>query len=68
MRTLVDPKDLPKPYGGELDWKYEDEPAIDEDTKEAIGEMAKGPAIFVDGQLIKPPFTQSPKPNGETQQ
>ena len=56
LRTLIDPKDLPKPYGGDLEWKYEDEPFLDEQTREVIGEMPKGPAVFVDGKVMKPTF------------
>ncbi|KAH9917953.1 CRAL/TRIO domain-containing protein [Fomitopsis serialis] len=55
LRTLIDPQDLPRPYGGELDWKFEDEPSLDEDTKKAIGTMPKGPVEFVDGEVRKPP-------------
>lgn len=55
LRTLIDTQDLPKPYGGELDWKYEDEPSLDAPTKEAIGEMPKGPAVFIDGKVVQPP-------------
>lgn len=55
LRDLIDPQDLPKPYGGELDWKYEDEPSLDAAAKEALGEMPKGPAVFLDGKLIQPP-------------
>ncbi|KAI0325045.1 CRAL/TRIO domain-containing protein [Cubamyces sp. BRFM 1775] len=54
LRTLIDPKDLPKPYGGDLDWTYEDEPALDDAAKSAIGEMPKGPAIFEDGEVRRP--------------
>lgn len=54
LRTLIDPKDLPKPYGGDLDWKFEDEPALDDDAKALIGEMPKGPAAFVDGKVVRP--------------
>ena len=54
LRTLIHAEHLPQPYGGELEWKFEDEPALDEPTKTTIGEMAKGPAEFVDGQIQKP--------------
>ena len=52
---LIDPKDLPKVYGGELDWKFEDEPALDDAAKEVLGEMPKGPVVFVDGKVVRPP-------------
>ena len=51
---LIDPKDLPKVYGGELDWKFEDEPALDEAAKGVLGEMPKGPAVFEDGEVRRP--------------
>ena len=54
LRTLIDAQNLPRMYGGELEWKYEDEPSLDEDTKNAIGSMPKGPVEFVDGELRKP--------------
>ncbi|KAI0714077.1 CRAL/TRIO domain-containing protein [Cerioporus squamosus] len=54
LRTLVDPKDLPKTYGGELDWKFEDEPSLDDAAKELIGEMPKGPVVFEDGKVVRP--------------
>lgn len=56
LRDLIDPKDLPKCYGGELDWRYEDEPLLDDAAKVVIGEMPKGPAVFVDGKVIQPPL------------
>lgn len=49
LREFVDLKDLPKDYGGELDWKFEDEPLLDEDAKQVLGELPKGPVIFIDG-------------------
>jgi len=48
---FIDPKDLPKNYGGQLDWKFEDEPLLDEDAKQALGELPKGPFTFVDGSV-----------------
>ncbi|KAI0350345.1 CRAL/TRIO domain-containing protein [Trametes cingulata] len=59
LRTLIDPKDLPKPYGGELDWKFEDEPALDDEAKAVIGEMPRGPVVFVDGEVRRPEPTES---------
>ncbi|KDR82392.1 hypothetical protein GALMADRAFT_237674 [Galerina marginata CBS 339.88] len=52
---LIHPQDLPAVYGGGLPWKFGDEPILDEQTKQAIGEMPKGPAIFVNGAVKKPP-------------
>ncbi|EIN12397.1 CRAL/TRIO domain-containing protein [Punctularia strigosozonata HHB-11173 SS5] len=54
LRTLVDSADLPRVYGGELDWAYEDEPSLDDAAKGVLGEVPKGPTIFIDGQAKKP--------------
>lgn len=54
MRELINRSDLPKVYGGDLEWSYEDEPALDDDAKAAIGEAPKGPAAFVGGVVTKP--------------
>ena len=61
---MVDAKNLPKPYGGELDWKYEDDPALDDATRALIGEMPKGPAVFLDGKVVQPPPPLHPSMNG----
>ncbi|EPS98610.1 hypothetical protein FOMPIDRAFT_1126018 [Fomitopsis schrenkii] len=58
LRTLIDPQNLPRPYGGELDWNFEDEPSLDEDTKNTIGSVPKGPVEFVDGEVKKPQVPQ----------
>jgi len=55
LRELIHARDLPIVYGGELPWKYEDEPMLDEDTKQLIGELPRGPVIFVEGKIMKPP-------------
>ncbi|KAI0688840.1 CRAL/TRIO domain-containing protein [Earliella scabrosa] len=60
LRTLIEPQDLPKAYGGELDWKFEDEPALDDAAKALIGEMPKGPVLFVDGKVVRPPPPSNP--------
>lgn len=54
LRGLVHPGDLPKVYGGEMEWTYQDSPNLDADTRELIGEMPHGPRIFVDGKVVKP--------------
>jgi len=55
LRDLIDPKDLPVKYGGELEWNFDDLPNLDEDTKKLIGEMPVGPAVFIDGKVVQPP-------------
>ncbi|KIK63120.1 hypothetical protein GYMLUDRAFT_222994 [Collybiopsis luxurians FD-317 M1] len=46
LYNIIEKKDLPKVYGGELEWVYEDGPLLDSDTVEEIGEMPKGPVVF----------------------
>jgi len=53
LRNLVEPVDLPKSYGGELEWTFHDEPNLDADTLAVIKEMPKGPSIFADGEVLK---------------
>ncbi|KAG6826635.1 hypothetical protein H0H92_015052 [Tricholoma furcatifolium] len=54
LRDLVHIQDLPKPYGGELEWKFEDEPNLDDAAQTALGgTMPKGPVIFVEGAVVK---------------
>ncbi|KAG6840824.1 hypothetical protein C0991_004115 [Blastosporella zonata] len=55
LRDLVHPCDLPKAYGGELEWTFEEEPNLEDDVKAALdGAMPKGPVIFIDGVIAKP--------------
>ncbi|KAG2115458.1 CRAL/TRIO domain-containing protein [Suillus clintonianus] len=54
LRSLIDEKDIPQSYGGQLPWKFEDDPNLDDAIKEVIGEMPKGPILFVDGSMVKP--------------
>jgi hypothetical protein len=54
LRNLVDAKDLPKQYGGELEWEFSNEPSLDEQTKKVLGVMPKGPVLFVDGAVVRP--------------
>jgi len=54
LRKFIDNKNIPKAYGGELDFNFEDEPNLDQDAKDVIGEMPKGPVIFQGGVVVKP--------------
>ncbi|KAH0832221.1 CRAL-TRIO domain-containing protein [Lanmaoa asiatica] len=54
LRELIDDDDLPESYGGKLKWVFEDEPCLDNDIQQAIGEMPKGPVTFSDGSIVKP--------------
>lgn len=53
LHKLVDPRHLPKVYGGELDWMYEDEPKLCDEFVNLIDrkDMPKEPTEWVDGQL-----------------
>jgi hypothetical protein len=48
IRSLIAPEELPKQYGGLLDWKFEDGPVLDAELKKALGmdELPKGPWTF----------------------
>lgn len=54
LHEIIHPFDLPKVYGGELEWKYEDEPNIEQEIASLLGakEAPDGPAEWKDGQLI----------------
>jgi len=54
LLELVNAKDLPKPYGGQLDWRFEDGPNLDDAARELIGEMPKGPVIFENNRVERP--------------
>ena len=54
LRRFIDNENIPKTYGGELDFNFEDEPSLDTETKSAIGEMPRGPVIFRDGVILRP--------------
>lgn len=54
LRDLIDARDLPKAYGGELEWVYGDEPSLDEQAAGAIGAVPRGPAFFVDKAVVIP--------------
>lgn len=64
LRTLIDPANLPRAYGGELEWKFEDEPILDDDAKKLIGEMPKGPVLLENGKVTRPQ-SQKAKINGK---
>lgn len=54
LRKLINNENIPKVYGGELDFEFEDEPNLDQAARDAIGEMPKGPTVFRDGAVVKP--------------
>lgn len=54
LLKLIDAKDLPRQYGGTLEWEFSSEPNLDDAAKEVIGEMPKGPALFVNGAVVRP--------------
>ncbi|KAJ5295883.1 CRAL/TRIO domain-containing protein [Penicillium antarcticum] len=59
LLSQIDASDLPKEYGGELDWQWGDPPNLDSSTKELVDELyhksernevfSKGPIIYEDG-------------------
>ncbi|EPQ54685.1 CRAL/TRIO domain-containing protein [Gloeophyllum trabeum ATCC 11539] len=59
LLKLIDVENLPKIYGGQLDFKFEDEPNLDEDARKIIGDsVPKGPCLFVDGKVVIPERTK----------
>ncbi|KAI0317645.1 CRAL-TRIO domain-containing protein [Amylostereum chailletii] len=48
LLTLIDTANLPRTYGGELDFQYEDAPVLDDAAKKALGtdSVPRGPVIF----------------------
>lgn len=61
LLSLIDAKDLPKIYGGELDWEF-GQPIFDDETMKVLpsGKMPAGTVIFKDGKLYKPDGTPIP--------
>ena len=65
LYNLIDKENLPKEYGGDLDWKFEDEPSLDEDARRVLEQslsekqecevstsaMPRGPKVFVGGKV-----------------
>lgn len=45
LRTLVAPADLPRVYGGEMEWVFDDAPNLDDEIKAKLGaqELPTGP-------------------------
>lgn len=37
-----------------MEFKFEDEPNLDQAAKDVIGEVPKGPVIFRDGAVVRP--------------
>ena len=52
LLKLIDAENLPRVYGGTLEWEFFDEPILDDAAKEVIGEMPRGPALFVNGAVV----------------
>jgi hypothetical protein len=52
--AIIDSENLPKAYGGKLDWKYEDDPSLDEDAQKAMDSatISTGPLLFKNGKII----------------
>ncbi|KAG2001832.1 hypothetical protein CC2G_004961 [Coprinopsis cinerea AmutBmut pab1-1] len=55
LTELIHAKDLPKIYGGELEWTFFDQPNLDEDAKAVLPDgFPEGVASFKDGNVIRP--------------
>lgn len=54
LKQIIKPEDIPKIYGGELDWNYEDDPILDSDIQVVVGEkLPPGPLIWKDDTVVK---------------
>lgn len=52
LMDIIPARNLPKVYGGEMDWTYEDEPDLDEEIKKAIqSDKIEGPVVW-DGKKM----------------
>ncbi|KAI0064179.1 CRAL/TRIO domain-containing protein [Artomyces pyxidatus] len=55
LLKYIDAQNLPRAYGGELEFEYTDEPVLDEPTRELLGgKMPRGPIVFQDGKPSRP--------------
>ncbi|KAI9722627.1 MAG: hypothetical protein M1812_001558 [Candelaria pacifica] len=62
LANFIDPADLPKKYGGELDWDFGMTPILDPNARQAVGELEKGSHHWVEGPVIwELPPGQEPK-------
>jgi len=53
LMEVIPAANLPKIYGGEMDWTYEDEPMLDEEIKAKIGANAiQGPVVWEDEKMV----------------
>ncbi len=51
LKEVVHEEDLPKAYGGALEWSFHDEPLLDNSIRAVMPEIPKGPAVYVDGTV-----------------
>ena len=54
IASLIAPENIPREYGGELEWDFFDEPTLDDEARKVIGALPKGPWIFEDGLVKRP--------------
>jgi hypothetical protein len=53
LGDVIDLDNLPKVYGGRMEWKYEDEPMLDEEIKKSIGaDSTRGPVVWENGRMV----------------
>ena len=48
LLTMIDAENLPKIYGGQLDFEFADEPVLDAPAREALGQdsVPAGPVVY----------------------
>jgi len=47
----IEPQNLPKRYGGELEWDFGMPPNLDNEFQGRIGQWPQGPARYTDGKV-----------------
>ena len=57
LEKFMEPKDIPKKYGGQLEWDWGQLPNLDDDTRAALEEDGKkgwiaGPALWLNSQRV----------------
>jgi hypothetical protein len=57
LLKLIDAENLPKTYGGNMEWKFENDPDLDQVAKDVIGEWPRRPSIFKHGEVRLPDGT-----------
>lgn len=67
LQEVIPAENLPKAYGGQQEWKYEDEPMLDDEIQAKIGrDGTKGPVLWEDGKVVELGEVRANKPSNST--